>query len=132
MWYAACQAVALEVAAHPTAAAVGPRHAAATLRQQGRTGARHGRAYREVSLLSDDSCGGMLPVRGLSLKELHTQQQQLSAHAMQLPHCGSRAATAPPHGWTYRKVSWFSDDSCDGMLPVRRLFQKSLHASGSR
>ncbi len=32
-----------------------------------------------------------------------------------------RGRTGMRHGRTHRKVSWFSDDICDGMLPVRRL-----------
>jgi hypothetical protein len=36
------------------------------------------------------------------------------------------------HGRTHSQVSLLSDDSSDGMLPVRRLLPKELHASGSR
>ena len=44
--------------------------------------------------------------------------------------CSSSARTG--HRRTHRKVSLFSDDICDGMLPVRRLEATSLHTSGSR
>jgi hypothetical protein len=35
-------------------------------------------------------------------------------------------------GWTYRTLSVFSDDSCGGMLPVKRLLPNWLHTSGGR
>jgi hypothetical protein len=35
-----------------------------------------------------------------------------------------------PHGQAYRSLSWFSDDICDGMLPVRKLRANELHNSG--
>ena len=41
-------------------------------KQQGCMGARHGRAPRRVSLFSNDSCDGMLPVRLLFLRVLQT------------------------------------------------------------
>jgi hypothetical protein len=36
------------------------------------------------------------------------------------------------HRRTHRRISLFSDDICDGMLPLRRLVPKSLHLSSGR
>ena len=91
--------------------------------QRGHTGMRHGRAHRAPSLLSDDSCGGMLPVKLLLWKSLHTQQQQLSAAAT----LRQQGRTGTRHGRAYREASWISDDICEGMLPVSRLSVKTLH-----
>jgi hypothetical protein len=56
------------------------------------------RAHRSLSLFSDDICGGMLPVRRLLTKELHTSRQPEpdTAHERAMQYCPKQCYAVRP------------------------------------
>ena len=89
------------------------------LRQQGRTGTRHGRAYREASWISDDIFEGMRPVSRLRVKTLHTRP----AAAVNLRQVSGAALPQrclyDPHSCTRSPSELYAEHHHSTQLPQR-------------